>query len=92
MSLDGRTVRVGSPDFNSYSPPQHAHCRSMRVFINNQEEFKPDLEEIPSTIPIKDTINSKEELKDPVLEAGSPAIRQIKQEIEWRKQKLESQT
>lgn len=92
LSLDGRTVRVWSWDFNSYSPPQHIHCRSMWVFINDSEEFKPDLEEIPSSINTKDSITSKEQLKTPVIESWSPAIRQIKKEIEWRKSKLEEQS
>jgi len=90
LSLDGTVVKVDSDDYKNYSPPQHIHCRSMRVFINDDEEYKPDYTEVSSSIPVKDTITSKEELKVPVLSKDSPAVAQITKEIDWRMQKNES--
>lgn len=62
----------------------------MWVYINENEEYKPEYDEIPASIPVKDTITSKEELKVPVLSKGSPAVAQLQQEIDWRVNKNDS--
>jgi len=85
LSLDGKVVKLDSPDYKNYSPPQHIRCRSMWVYIRADEQFKPDFTEIPSSIPVKDTLTSKELLKVPVLTKDSPASKQIEKEIQWRR-------
>jgi hypothetical protein len=55
----------------------------MRVYINENEEYKPEMSEITG-IPVKDTITSKEELKIPVISKDSPAVGLIQKEIDWR--------
>lgn len=91
LSLDGRVTRIWSSDYVDFTPPQHINCRSMRVYILNNEEYKPDIEDFPWSIPVKDTITSKEWLKAPVVDKSSPAVRQIKKEIAEREKKLENQ-
>lgn len=52
MSLDGLVVRPGSPEYASYSPPRHPHCRSIWVAIMMEETFKPDFSfDINGSIP-----------------------------------------
>lgn len=88
LSLDGRVVKAGSADFYKYSPPQHYECRSIFVEILQDEEFKPDYEDIPKSIKAAKTIDVFEDLKKPVVKAGSPAIGVLKAELAERKKKL----
>lgn len=89
LSLDGRVVKAGSPDYYSYGPPQHYECRSIWVEILEDEEFKPDTEEIPSKIPSTTTIDNVTELSAPVVTPNSPAIKSLQAEIDERKAKVE---
>lgn len=72
-SLDGRVVRVGSSEYYDYSPPQHLKCRSLRVYIWQDETFKPDVTGIPSSIPRKTDMYATEEMKDPEILKNSKA-------------------
>ena len=90
LSLDGTVVKVDSDDYKNYSPPQHINCRSMWVFINDDEEYKPDISDVDSAIPVKDTLTSKEELKVPVIAKGSPAVAVLQKEIDQRVEKNDS--
>lgn len=90
LSLDGTVVKVDSDDYKNYSPPQHINCRSMWVYINDDEEYKPDITDVDSDIPVKDTITSKETLKAPVIAKWSPAVKVIEWEISWRTAKNDS--
>jgi hypothetical protein len=56
----------------------------MWVFINDDEEYKPDISDVDSAIPVKDTITSKDELKVPVITKGSPAVAVLQKEIDQR--------
>lgn len=89
LSLDWRVVKPWSPEFYKYSPPQHYGCRSIWVEILVDETFKPDITWIPNSIPEMKTIDSKEELKYPVLLKNSPAISIVKKELEETKTKLQ---
>lgn len=89
LSLDGRVVAAGSPEFYQYSPPQHYNCRSIWVEILRDEEFMPDTTGIPKSIPASATIDAFEDLEAPVLEPNSQAIKVIKQEIVDRRAKID---
>lgn len=89
LSLDGRVVPPGSEDFYKFSPPRHYNCRSIWVEILQDEEFKPDLDAVPSRIPANATIDTFEDLKAPEIKKDSPAIKVLQAELEERKKKLE---
>jgi hypothetical protein len=89
LSLDGRVVRPGSQEEQMYSPPQHTNCRSIWVEIMEGEIFPPDITGIPSSIdPVYDWRNSSE-LKVPVIEKGSFAIKVLQNEIAERQAKID---
>lgn len=89
LSLDGRVVPAGSPDFYTYSPPRHYNCRSIWVEILKDEEFKPEFTDIPSSIPDNATIDTHTPMRAPVVRPGSPAVKVMKQELEERQGKLD---
>ena len=89
LSLDGRVVKAGSADFYSYGPPQHYECRSIWVEILEEEEFKPETDDIPSRITSNSSIDVFEDLAAPIIEAGSPAIKVLQQELDYRKAQVE---
>ena len=87
-SLDWRVVEAESMEYSLYSPPQHWWCRSIWIAIMLNETFKPKITWIPSSIePVKD-LNSARDLLAPEILNNSPAIQQIKAEIQERKEKL----
>lgn len=88
LSLDGRVVKAGSPDFYTYSPPRHYNCRSIWVEILNDEEFKPEFDEIPSTVPTNATIDVHKDMKVPDVRQNSPAVKVLRAELEDRRSKL----
>jgi len=88
LSMDGRVIRPGSGDFVSLSPPNHFNCRSVWVEILNDETFKPDFTPVPSSIPRDVSIENTSDMKSPVVLKGSPAVKQIKAEVDERKSKL----
>lgn len=51
QSMNGRVVAPNSPDFFSYSPPNHVHCRSFWSEILTDEFIKPKIEAVPDSIP-----------------------------------------
>lgn len=89
-SLDGRIVKPGSGSFYNYSPPQHYNCRSMWVEILNDEEFKPDIDGIPSSIPASSSIGDYQKMKGPEILADSPAAKLVQQELDDRRAKLKA--
>jgi hypothetical protein len=88
LSLDGRTVKAGSPEYFAYTPPQHYNCRSRWVAITNDTTYKPKIGGIPKSIPATADINNTTDLKRPVIQAGSPAIRLLQDEISERESKI----
>lgn len=89
LSLDGRVVKPWSAAFYDYSPPQHRWCRSVRVEILEEEEYKPDITGIPDSIKPTMSIDNTPTMTKPVLFKWSPAVSLVKQEIEQRKGELE---
>lgn len=89
LSLDGRVVKAGSPEFYLYSPPQHYNCRSIWVEILRDEDFVPEETGIPSKITPAKTIDTFEELIAPVVLPNSPAVKLLREEIDERKKKIE---
>lgn len=89
LSLDGRVVAAGSPDFYTYAPPRHYNCRSIWVEILNEEEFKPEFDDIPASVPDNATIDVHKEMKAPEVKAGSAAARVLREELEDRRAKVE---
>ncbi len=87
-SLDGRVVKTGSQAYYDYSPPRHYNCRSIWVEVLHEETYKPKFTGIPSKIPANSTIQSHKKLEAPVLLKSSPAVKQVKEELEERKGKL----
>lgn len=87
-SLDGRVVEAWSPEFYAYMPPKHYNCRSVRVEILLDETFKPKFTGIPSSIPAPSTVDTFKNLKWPIVLKNSPAVAQIKSELQERKDKL----
>jgi SPP1 gp7 family putative phage head morphogenesis protein len=87
-SLDGRVVKPGSSEFFDYTPPQHMNCRSIWVEILVEDDFKPEVTGIPSSIPAVGNIENAQDLKAPIILKNSPAITQIKDELKERKEKL----
>ncbi len=90
LSLDGRVVLSGSSDFYSYSPPLHYNCRSIWVEILQDEEYKPEADDIPNRIPTSQTIDGFEDLEAPVIQPNSPAMKIIQDEIDQRKAQVET--
>lgn len=88
LSLDGRVVKPGSQEFYWYSPPQHYGCRSLWVEILRDEEFPPEITGIPKSIKPSKSIDAFEDLKAPIVDKDSPAIRSIRAEIEEREKKV----
>lgn len=88
MSLDGRVVAPGSPEFSLYTPPQHYNCRSIWVAILNDETLKPKITGIPKSIPPVTNVANAQQLKKPVLLKNSPARKQLEDELKIRKEKL----
>lgn len=88
-SLDGRIVKPWSAEFYQYMPPKHYNCRSIRVEIKQDEVFKPNFTWIPSSIPAPATIDAFKPLKSPIILKWSPAVSQLKTELQERKEKLE---
>lgn len=89
LSLDGRVVKAGSSDFYTYGPPRHYKCRSIWVEILEDEEYKPDTGDIPSRIPHNATIDQFEDMKKPIVDEKSPAIKVLQAELEERKAQAE---
>ena len=88
LALDGRVIKVGSPDFYLYNPPLHYECRSIFVEILNDEEFKPEETGIPSRIPAGKGIDNFKDLTVPIVEANSPAVKVLQDELEERMEKI----
>lgn len=89
LSLDGRVVKKWSKAFYDYNPPQHRWCRSIRVEILVDEEFKPSITWIPDSIEPTLSLDNTPVMTKPVVYRWSPAIPTIRQEIRERKAKLE---
>lgn len=51
QSMNGRVVAWNSPEFFSFSPPNHVHCRSFWSEILTDEFIKPAIDDIPDSIP-----------------------------------------
>ena len=90
LSLDGRVVAAGSADFYSYGPPQHYECRSLWVEILQEEEFKPDTDDIPSKITANSSIDVFQDLSAPIIAKGSSAVKVLQEEIDWRKAQVDT--
>lgn len=88
LSMDGRVVKPGSTEFVDLSPPNHFNCRSIWVEILVDETFKPKVTPIPSSIPRNKSITTQADMKKPIVLKGSPAVKQIQDEIKERKEKL----
>ena len=89
LSLDGRVVKPWSREYYNYTPPRHHNCRSIRVAILQDEFIKPDITWIPSSIPAAPTIDQHRKMDRPIVMPNSPAIKQLKKEVEVRKRKLD---
>jgi len=89
LSLDGRVMEP-SVALSDYNPPVHWECRCILVEILHDEEFKPDIEDVPGSIPKVRDLGQYQDMQKPVVKENSPAIRQLKAEIQDRQQKLES--
>jgi hypothetical protein len=89
LSLDGRVVAPGSSAYALYTPPQHPNCRSIWVAIMQDDSFKPDITDIPKSIPATGNIDYPQDLKRPQILKNSPAVKQLQDELEERKAKLE---
>lgn len=85
-SLDWRVVTVGSSEYYDYSPPQHANCRSLRVYISQEETFKPKITGIPASIPKKTNLLAPETMKDPDILKNSKAKESYAKKIEKREE------
>lgn len=92
LSLDGRIVDPGSEDFYSFSPPQHYNCRSIWVEILEDEEFKPEVDGIPTSIDPNENIDTATDLESPVVKKNSPAIKVLQEELDERKAKVDEYT
>lgn len=89
LSLDWRVVKPWSAAFYEYSPPQHYNCRSIRVEILEEEEFKPTIWWIPESIAPALTIDNVPQMSSPVLWKWSPALWIIQEELDDLKSKLD---
>lgn len=89
LSLDGRVVKPGSSEFYDYMPPRHYNCRSIWVEILQEETFKPEYNNVPSSVPKNATIDGHKDMKTPDVLKDSQAVDQIRQEIQTRRKKLE---
>lgn len=75
-------MRVGSSEYYDYSPPQHPNCRSLWVYISQDETFKPKITGIPASIPKKTNMYAPEEMKEPEILKNSKAKEMYAKKVE----------
>jgi phage gp29-like protein len=88
LSMDGRVMEPAVA-LARYQPPGHWECRCLLVEILMDEEFKPEIEDVPDSIPTIGTLQEYEDIDVPEIKEGSAAARVFRRELEERRAKVE---